>query len=749
MARRNKIINKKGNYISRISFGIAIIIVCQLLIPVIGNINISSLVFAGVVCTEGGVTYVTAGSGSAITAEIKDLNLKEIIIKDKINGKHVSSYRIITKDGSTHRFEEYINLEKLTIPARLLQKGDTLSGTIFYKSGIKELTITSSSNSDYKKINSNIKLNNLTNLERFETDDYITEIEDYALEKCSSLKEVKLGKRVKKIGNHAFASCKNLKKVDLYGTIEEIKASAFSDCKNLEYLSIWKSLNDGITENNLRKIGGCAFYGCEKFVGSSACPIFNYKLETIGKYAFYNCRALTEKLTENIFLADLGEGAFMNSGIQTAHIRGLLQTVRHETFKGCYRLGSVYIYETVKKIENDAFSNCDTNKSPRAYTTTINIHSGITEIGDNAFYNYKDVIVKVGCSVNKIGNINALKLGEGSRLECAEGSYADQFLKNKISYTKYKEMHNSGGINYQLFSKDGKYIAKVSSCDYGTQIATTQIPRYVRNFVGGPLYEVTEILLGAFANCSFNEIIIPASVNIIQPGAFINGKKPEKLTILGTEVKFDDSKKLNKVEINVKEDSNLAKDKNKGENVKTITNEEYETVYKETEKVQTDNVKVENPGETQNLNDGLRDSANVAGTVNDNTKPQITLSKEKVSYQVKQIKIYCNTTDLDSGVRYSKISTKDFPGSYYDFGKGIKYNNFYYTVYKNGTYYIHIKDAKENYNKAKIVVTEIDDNAPQITKFDIDETKGKGKSVTISWTATDTNRCRNKILENI
>ena len=65
----------------------------------------------------------------------------------------------------------------------------------------------------------------------------VTEISDYAFEKCDLLTSVSIPSSVTKIGNWAFFRCSLLKSVNIPDSVEEIGHKAFSEC-GLEKVSI-------------------------------------------------------------------------------------------------------------------------------------------------------------------------------------------------------------------------------------------------------------------------------------------------------------------------------------------------------------------------------------------------------------------------------------------------------------------------------------------------------------------------------
>ena len=194
-------IMQKGGNVKRISICIVAIIVFQIMIPVIGNINIVPIIYAKEIATIDGVTYTTVASGSGIVAEIRNPDVEEVkILKQfKINGNSytVDNYRIVCSSTSSFYFKDMPNLKRLTIPAELLKKGDTTNSKLFANSNIEEIRL--ASYESYTELENGKPVRKERELTGDPYTVNLTNMADF--HKLSKLKKVIIGKSITKVNN--------------------------------------------------------------------------------------------------------------------------------------------------------------------------------------------------------------------------------------------------------------------------------------------------------------------------------------------------------------------------------------------------------------------------------------------------------------------------------------------------------------------------------------------------------------------
>ena len=107
----------------------------------------------------------------------------------------------------------------------------------------------------------------------------VTEIGDWAFERCRSLSSITIPESVTEIGRDAFYYCSNLKSITIPEGVREIGRDAFRYCSSLTSITIPESV---------REIGEDAFYGCSSLT-SILVDINNKKYDSRD-----NCNAIIE-----------------------------------------------------------------------------------------------------------------------------------------------------------------------------------------------------------------------------------------------------------------------------------------------------------------------------------------------------------------------------------------------------------------------------------------------------------------------
>ena len=244
----------------------------------------------------------------------------------------------------------------------------------------------------------------------------LSEIENNAFYRCSSIKNITIGNHVTSIGYEAFDDCSSLISIhisdiaawcniDFYGQssnpllyggnlylngeevtnlvipegVTSIRNYTFYHCSSLSSITI---------PNSVTSIGESAFCGCSSL---TSVTIGN-SVTSIGDYAFQNCSSLT-----SVHISDIvawcnidfkgyastplyyAENLYLNGEkITNLVIPEGITSIRNCTFYRCLSLSSITIPNSVTSIGESAFYYCEA-------LTSITIPNSVTSIGEVAF----------------------------------------------------------------------------------------------------------------------------------------------------------------------------------------------------------------------------------------------------------------------------------------------------------------------------------------------------------------------------
>ena len=211
-----------------------------------------------------------------------------------------------------------------------------------------------------------------------------------AFAQCFSLKEVLLPPDLTEIGNYMFAES-NITEIRIPGKVERIGASAFSNCP-LKSIDI---------PNSVITIEKSAFSACrwmkEAKLGSS--------VKTIGEAAFSICPDL-RTINLPASLQEIGEKAFYEGGMESVIIPAATTKIGDGAFRYCNNLTSLKVEDGNRAY--DSRNNCNalietaTGVLVAGCNSTV-IPDGVTKIGSEAFYGFKEIYsLNIPSSVTEI-----------------------------------------------------------------------------------------------------------------------------------------------------------------------------------------------------------------------------------------------------------------------------------------------------------------------------------------------------------
>lgn len=252
-----------------------------------------------------------------------------------------------------------------------------------------------------------------------------------------SLNLIVLPDKLTKIGIAAFGECQNLTgSINIPEGVTEIEVGAFFSCRalsgSISLPSTLKYIGRGydrwwyggvftycgfnsqlVLPNNLEKILGNAFEGCEGLYGELRLP---EKLNELGDNVFRDCRNLSgslsipqdlHKIPNNAFeycgsfngtltfhdgITSIGEYAFRGT-----HFKGEISlpknlvVIQNYAFAGCDFSGELNLPKTLRSIGRKAFGDLEGDGSCWRLMGTIEFPEGLQSIGEQAFVNCRSI----------------------------------------------------------------------------------------------------------------------------------------------------------------------------------------------------------------------------------------------------------------------------------------------------------------------------------------------------------------------
>lgn len=209
-------------------------------------------------------------------------------------------------------------------------------------------------------------------------------IADQAFAKCTGLTAIKIPDSVTSIGDYAFTECHSLMDVEISDNVTTIPLFAFKGCISLSEITIPESVTN---------IEACALANCSNLTTVNLPK----GLKAIGQQVFDGCNKLS---TIEISSGEIGKGAFNEcASLQNVTIGANVTKICDNAFFSCISLTNVTFEEgsILETIGEEAFCYCP--------FTELNLPENLKEIGDNTFYNCKELkYFKIPDSVTKIGN---------------------------------------------------------------------------------------------------------------------------------------------------------------------------------------------------------------------------------------------------------------------------------------------------------------------------------------------------------
>ncbi len=251
--------------------------------------------------------------------------------------------------------------------------------------------------------------NNCRSLTNITIPDTITRIADYTFAGCDSLRNIIVPRGVISLENGSFEFCAGLSSVSIADSVTSIGNAAFAWCTSLTNLSI---------PNSVTNIGESAFQACNSltsievdvlntFYSSRDGVLFDKDQLTL---ILYPAAKADYSYSVPDSVSSLLDRAFEGSTVTIVTIPGSVTNIGTAAFAYCSSLSAIVVDPLNSFYSSDTGVLFNKDKTvlliyPQAGLTSYVIPSGVTKIGDYAFYYcYRLTGITIPTGVNIIGD---------------------------------------------------------------------------------------------------------------------------------------------------------------------------------------------------------------------------------------------------------------------------------------------------------------------------------------------------------
>ena len=391
--------------------------------------------------------------------------------------------------------------------------------------------------------------------------DTITEIGQDAFSGCTGLTSIKLPKNLKILGDESFRDCTGLTSVLIPKTVENTHSyyggiyGPFRGCDNLQEVKF----EDGMTRIPNLILGFC---------GAKLNIVIPDSVTEIGEAAFLNSGIVAVTIPDTV--TEIEEDAFSGcTGLTDVKLPKNLKTLERDAFRGCTGLTSVLIPKTVENTHYyydgiySPFRGCNNLQEVKfedgmtripnsilcfcAAKLNIVIPDSVTEIGEAAFLNSGIVAVTIPDAVTEIEEdafrgctgLTDIKLPDsvvniGTKIFANCTSLTDVTLPNAWELIPASTFEGCTALEKLVLPESVQYIrdGAFKNCTALKEIVWSKAPELIDS--------------NAFYNCdAITEMDIPATVTSVGYQAFYDCDGLTKITIpdgvtsLGDSVFYD------------------------------------------------------------------------------------------------------------------------------------------------------------------------------------------------------------------
>ena len=378
--------------------------------------------------------------------------------------------------------------------------------------------------------------------------DGVTSIGDYAFYGCSYLRTIVIPDSVTHIGEGAFEGCNNLYYNHDYNYVLDYLGNEVNPCRVLVKVNTYYDSSYSINHSTLI-ICSSAFKNCYN-LNSIEIPA---NVIEIGASAFYGCDYL-RTLSIHDSIEYIGEDAFYGTNIQTATLplwtlskipNNNLQyvtvsgegAIESNTFSSCYSLKSLEIKSGITSIGSNAFSG--------STLTNITIPESVTQIGAYAFHNCSlltRISIPLGVTEIEHDTFSGCWSLERVVLPQSLTSIGENAFSGCSNLNTMYTSLNSGLVSYNNRIPDSVNSIGENAFSGCSALMSVELPS-----------SITVIENNTFSGCTrLEKIVVPGKVTAINNNAFYGCRNlesiliPDSVTTIGSSA-FEGCSSLNSV----------------------------------------------------------------------------------------------------------------------------------------------------------------------------------------------------------
>ncbi len=169
----------------------------------------------------------------------------------------------------------------------------------------------------------------------------MTSIENHVFSGCSALTEITIPEGVTSIESFAFWDCRGLAKIIIPSCVTNIEEGVFGGCSGFDSIEV--SLENPVYYSE----GNCLIEkDTKKLISGCKNSVIPKGVKSIGDYAFFRCRGLTE-ITIQSSVTSIGDSAFdVCSELTSITLPSSVTSIGYYAFSNCGKLTDIYFRGT-------------------------------------------------------------------------------------------------------------------------------------------------------------------------------------------------------------------------------------------------------------------------------------------------------------------------------------------------------------------------------------------------------------------